>query len=257
MPRYLTAEQIAKAREQLALVYSLPYAIDLVGTAWEQILAEIKGGTWTEMRDNRPRPDIVVMEGGRPTNYSVKTEGLRITQERPDARAFLGHHEDLIVARPKVDELLHEGESIAALSADELGTRVLTYYNQQIVRRFNWDVIAILLRVGNREFVYWEERPPAIYVPTDYWWRDSRRATGANRNVNGYPTTVVQARMPLPRAKFKWTSGGKQFYVLYQIPRDADVWGIEPVQLTLSEVREALREKLRAKKRILGQSEVT
>lgn len=238
-------------------MYSLPYALDLVGTAWEQILADIKGGTWTEMRDNRPRPDIMVTESGKPTNYSVKTEGLRTSQGRPDARAFLGHHEDLIVARPKVDELLHEGESIAALGADDLGARVLTYHNEQIVKRYKWDVIAILLRVGTREFIYWEERPPALYKLADYWWKDSGRATGSNRNINGYSIAVSKEMDPLPRAKFKWTSGGKQFYVLYQIPTDADVWEIEPVKLTLTEVREALREKLRAKKRILGQNDDT
>lgn len=257
MGTYLTDDQIRKAREELRLLYSLPYATDLIGTAWEQILADIKGGTWTEMRDNRPRPDVTAKEGGRDVNYSVKTEGLRTNAKRPNARAFIGHHEDLIVARPKVDELLGRGESIETLDANELGSKVLLYYNEHIVARYQWHVLSILLRVESRGFIYWEERPPTIYNPADYWWQDSGRATGGNRNINSYPRTVNPATQPLPRAKFKWTSGGKQFYVLYQIPRDADTWEIEPTELTLQEVRDALREKIQAKKRILGQSPAT
>jgi len=254
---YLTDEQIRRAQEELSLLYSLPYATDLIGTAWEQILADIKGGTWTEMRDNRPRPDVTAKEGGRDVNYSVKTEGLRVSADRPNARAFLGHYEDLIVARPKVDELLGRGETIDALDANQLGAKVLAYYNEQIVAKYQWHVLSILLRVEARGFIYWEEKPPAVYRPGDYWWQDSGRATGSNRNINGYPRAVAATTRPLPRAKFKWTSGGKQFYVLYPIPRDADVWEISPTELTLQEVREALREKIRAKKRISGQGPVT
>ncbi|MFH1742066.1 MAG: hypothetical protein ABIH23_23940 [bacterium] len=257
MGTYLTDEHIERIKEELSLVYALPYANDLVGTAWEQILAGVKGGTWTDLRDNRPRPDFVVRVENREINYSVKTEGLRPTSERRRAIDFLGTHEDLIVARPKVDELLGEGESIDALSADSLGAKVLEYYNEHIVRKFRWDVISILLRIGSREFIYWEESPPALYNPADYWWKESGRATGSNRNINGYPQTVARDSHTLPRAKFKWTSGGKQFYVLYEIPPNADTWDINPIQLTLEEVRAALREKLRAKKRILGQESAT
>ena len=213
------------------------------------------------MRDNRPRPDIVVKEGHKDTNYSVKTEGLKTGSGRYYATDFLGYEEDLIVARPKVDELLAKGESIATLSADELGAKVLQYYNEAIVKKYKWDVIAILLRINSREFIrefiYWEERPPALYKPSGYWWKESGKATGSNRNINGYPKAVKPDTKPLPRAKFKWTSGGKQFYVLYKIPHDADAWTIAPIELTLSEVRSALKEKLKAKKRIRGQESAT
>ncbi len=254
MGTYLTDEQIARCRTELSLVYSLPYSSDLIGTAWEQILAEVKGGVWIAMRDNRPRPDLyVTLPNGTRLNYSVKTEGLRVSAERRTAADFLGYHEDFIVARPKVDDLLAPGEAIATLSADQLGAKVLQYYNDQIVRRYEWHLISFLLRVENRDFIYWEEKPPVVYNPADYWWRDSERATGRNRNINGYPRSVRPDQDPLPRAKFKWTSGGKQFYVLYTIPPDSDTWTVDPVELTLEEVREALREKLRAKKRILGE----
>lgn len=257
MGNYLTDSQIERIREELSLVYSLPYSKDLVGTAWEQILADVKGGVWCGLRDNRPRPDFTVTHGGQTTNYSVKTEGLRPGGGREHAVDFLGYHEDLIVARPKVDELLSEGQSIESLSPDQLGSRVLKYYNEQIVTRYEWHVIAILLRIGEKEFIYWEERPPVLYNPTDYWWRDSGRATGDNRNINGYPKDISPDNHPLPRAKFKWTSGGKQFYVLYEIPRDADVWTIESLKVTLNDIRAALREKLKQRKRILGQDPST
>jgi hypothetical protein len=110
---YLTEDQITRAQAELALIYALPYASNLVGTAREQILADIKGGVRIPIRDNRPRPDFTANEGGQTVNYSVKTEGLRLTKERSHAHAFLGYYEDFIVARPKVDELFAPGEAIA------------------------------------------------------------------------------------------------------------------------------------------------
>lgn len=253
MGTYLTEDQITRAQAELALIYALPYASNLVGTAWEQILADIKGGVRIPIRDNRPRPDFTANEGGQTVNYSVKTEGLRLTKGRSHARAFLGYYEDFIVARPKVDELFAPGEAIANLGTDELGAKVLTYYNEKIVKRYQWNVISFLLRLNEREFIYWEERPPALYDPTDYWWQDSGKATGDNRNVNGYPHHISRHTAPLPRAKFKFTSGGKQFYVLYRIPLDADVWTIDVDRtLTTQELRDALRQWLYAQKRIEG-----
>jgi len=70
---YLTDEQITKAQAELSLIYALPYASDLAGTAWEQVLADIKGGTRIPIRDNRPRPDFTAVEDGVQINYSVKT----------------------------------------------------------------------------------------------------------------------------------------------------------------------------------------
>lgn len=263
MGTYLTEVQIERAKEELALVYALPYASDLMGTAWEQILADVKGGIWTDMRDNRPRPDFHVPAAGGRVNYSVKTEGLRPSGQRSRAAEYLGYREDFIVARPKVDQLLQAGESIDTLSSDDLGAKVLEYYNEHLVGRYEWHVISFLLRLDLRparnacEFLYWEERPPAIYDPRDFWWRESGRATGGNRNINGFPMTVQRDASKLPRAKFKWTSGGKQFYVLYTIPRDADVWTVNIVKLGLPEIRNALRELLRTRKRILGLDEAT
>ena len=273
MGKYLTDKQIERAKEQLSILYAMPFANDLLGTAWEQILADVKGGRWTMQRDNRPKPDLVVRErrietnyalegqGEIETNYSVKTEGLRFTSTRKRATDFLGHEEDIIVARPKIDDFFNEGEGITTLSANELGTMVLRYYDEQIVKKYKWHVITFLLRLDlgkeSREFIYWEERPPAIYNPDDYWWRDSGKATGSNRNINGYPNTVNPEIKQLPRAKFKWTSGGKQFYVLYKIPVDADIWAIDRSDLTLEEVQEALRELLRRKQRNLGQDSAT
>lgn len=255
----MTEDQIRKARNELTLVYSIPYAEDLAGTAWEQILTDIKGGTRVPMRDNRPRPDFTTIENGAPVKYSVKTEKLAANTVRPNANAFLGYYEDFIVARPKVDDLLSPNETIVNLGADQLGGRVLEYYNDRLVRGFQWDVLSYLLRVipteGNsREFIYWEDRPPTIYTLSDYWWQESGRATGGNRNIIGFPVSIPRDTAPLPPAKFKWTSGGKQFYVVSTIPMDADVWSVAIDQiLTTTELREALRQWFRAQKRTAGQ----
>lgn len=68
MGTYLTEDQITQAQGELALIYALPYASNLVGTAWEQILADIKGGVRIPIRDNRPRPDFTANEGGQTVN---------------------------------------------------------------------------------------------------------------------------------------------------------------------------------------------
>lgn len=251
MSTYLSNEQIHRIRHELSLLYSLPYAVDLIGTAWEQILADAKGGKWTQMRDNRPRPDITVVENHVTINYSVKTEGLKLSGGRTKATDFLGYVEDLIVARPKVDELLTGNQTITDLSAGELGALVLRYYNEMIVDQYRWNVLSILLRIGNREFIYWEERPVPKYNPADYWWQESGRATGTNRNINGYPLSVDR-HAALPRAKFKWTSGGKQFYVLYKIPADSDIIKIDRYDLTIDDVKTALNAKLAEKLRAGG-----
>jgi hypothetical protein len=240
---YLTDAQIEVIREELAIIQALPYAQDLVGTAWEQILAAVKGGIWTGKRDNRPRPDFFVLQDERRINYSAA---------RRTAADFLGYHEDLIIARPNVESLLAKGEVIATLDANALGSKVLTYYQQEIVARYEWHVIACLLRLGSREYIYWEESPPALYNPDDYWWIDSGKATSGNRNISGYPKEIRATALPLPPAKFKWTSGGKQFYIRYTIPLNADTWTIDDIALDAKVMLDALREKLRAKQRIQG-----
>ncbi|NPV28922.1 MAG: hypothetical protein HPY58_04550 [Firmicutes bacterium] len=220
MGNYLSDEEIIEAQKLLELYYSLPFGIDMPGPVWEQIFARIKGGTWSGKRDNRPNPDVVV-NGIR---YSVKTESLdhAISKKRRAARDFLGYREDLIVARPPVDELLKENE-LHSLDASELGARVLSAYNT--IASQNWDRISILLRLRRREFIYWEIDPP-IYDVDKYTWRDSGKAKGQSRNI---------ITTPRP-AQFKWTSRGSQFYVLYEIPANADILQIEPKPFTLDEL---------------------
>lgn len=143
--------------------------------------------------------------------YSVKTESLdhAISKKRKAAKDFLGYREDLIVARPPVDELLNENE-LHSLVASELGARVLTAYNT--IASQNWDRISILLRLQRREFIYWEIDPP-IYDSHKY--------------------NIITTPRP---AQFKWTSRGSQFYVLYEIPANADILQIEPRPFTLDEL---------------------
>ena len=270
MGTYLSDQQIERIRRELTIVFSLPYATDLFGTAWEQILADAKAGVWTGKRDNRPNPDIYVpLPGGTRKNFSVKCEHLKARPgrrvgkvngpSRADAAGFRGDKMDFIIARPKADELLGGGETVANLDATALGSLVLRYYNEQIVQRYEWHALSFVAPVvfteepDRIEFVYWEEEPPTIYNTADYWWQDTGRATGSNRNIAGYPHTVARGTQPLPAAKFRWTSGGKQFYVLDDIPPNADVWTVTKVKLTRDDIWEALQRKLAAAKRITSQ----
>jgi hypothetical protein len=252
MGTYLTAEQIALAKRELTMLFALPFAKDLFGTAWEQVLADIKGGIWTGKRDNRPNPDLFVQAGTSKVNYSVKCEGLKTSGVRPNAAAFLGQKMDFIIARPKVDELLGAGQTIGGLSATELGSLVLRYYNEQIVAKYKWHVLSFMVPVDTDEFIYWEEKPPKVYNPASYWWKDTGKATGSNRNVAGYPITIKQSTAPLPASAFRWTSGGKQFYAVYEIPTNADVFKVERVQLSREELWAAVEEKIAQKKRNAG-----
>jgi hypothetical protein len=256
MGKYLTDDQITKARQELTILFALPFAKDLFGTAWEQILADVKGGVWTGKRDNRPNPDFYVLKDATPLNYSVKCEGLKASGVRPNAQSFLGYKMDFIIARPKVDELLPEGQTLATPSATELGGLVLRYYNEQIVTRYQWHVLSFMVPVSTGEFIYWEEAPPKVYDPAQYWWQDTGKATGSNRNIAAYPLAVSKDG-PLPASSFRWTSGGKQFYAVYEIPKDADVFAVDKVQLTREELWSAIESKLKEKKAKQGLAPAT
>ena len=105
MGTYLSDAQIRAATRELTIIFALPYSSDLFGTAWELVLAEVKGGVWTRKRDNRPNPDIYVEVDGNRTNYSVKCEKLKADSTRTCAASFLGKTMDFIIARPKVDQI--------------------------------------------------------------------------------------------------------------------------------------------------------
>lgn len=70
MGNYLTDMQMKRSIEELPIIYSLLYVNDLMSTAWEQILADITGGLWSDKHDNRPRLDVVVFEKGDHINGS-------------------------------------------------------------------------------------------------------------------------------------------------------------------------------------------
>jgi hypothetical protein len=256
MSKYLTDAQILKAQHELTILFALPFATELFGTAWEQILAEVKGGVWTGKRDNRPNPDLYVMIGEKRVNYSVKCERIRATRIRPSAKDFLGETMDFIVARPKVDELLTTGNTIVNMDATALGSLVLKYYNEQIVRRYEWNVLSFMVPVSTGEFIYWEESPPREYDPSEYWWKDTGKAAGSNRNIAGYPISVAREG-PLPASMFRWTSGGKQFYIVYRIPESADIFSVERVTLTSDELWSAIEAKLHQKKAKQGLPKAT
>jgi hypothetical protein len=164
---------------------------------------------------------------------------------------------DFIIARPKVDKFLKDGQSISDLNATELGSLVLRYYNEEIVQKCAWHVLAFMVPVSTGEFIYWEERPPKVYNPNDYWWQDTGKATGSNRNIAGFPNFVPKAIADLPASSFRWTSGGKQFYAAYEIPNDADVFSIERVQLTPHELWSVIESKLKEKKAKHGVPDAT
>ncbi len=198
---------------------SLPFNADVSGEVAEAIIAEARGGKWQAKRSNRPEPDMVL----KGKNYSMKTEKIS-----GSAKSRLGTREDIITARPDPSASFPKGTTLSNISDDELGQAVLLHYNKEIVRKYEWDIISILLRnKDNTEFIYFEE-PADEYDLDAYTWRPTKRAKGENRNIAGYDRKG--------RLCFKWNSRGKQFYVVHDIPKDADVFKISPRKLKVTDV---------------------
>ncbi len=229
MGKFLTEEEIRQLEVLLSLYLSLPFSEDLTGEVFENILAKARGGIWSGKRDNRPRPDIIL--GGK--NYVVKTE--KVTEQRIHPKDILGKRLDIITARIDPAERLKSGQELASLSDNELGKLILQHYNESRVKAYVWDVIAILFRFqNNTEFVYFEE--PAIeYPPNDFTWKSTGRARRGNRNIAGYDKQG--------RQKFRWTSAGLQFYVVHDIPRDADLLTIKIERMTVEDLVNLLGKK--------------
>ncbi|WP_217925144.1 hypothetical protein [Miltoncostaea oceani] len=237
----MSRQQLDAARELLTLHLSSPFIDDLSGRDWENVLAAVAGGERRITGCNRPWPDVYLPgpAGHPPVGVSVKTEAVR----RGALRAWdlLGQSEDLIIARPAPESLFGPGERLETVSADILGARVIEAFNERVVGRYAWDRIAILLRLPGpqlSEFIYWTQ-PAQTYDPAQWWWRDSGRARPGNRNICAYRRTI-DPDGPTRPAALRWTSGGKQLYIRYRIPPDADVFRVEH-RLSSAEALEELR----------------
>jgi hypothetical protein len=230
MGKYLNDTELRKLKIYMTIYLSLPFCEDLPGEAFEQMYAAARGGQWQGKRANRPEPDVVL--NGK--NYSIKTE--KIQREHVSASDLLGKRLDIITARPDPSDLLPADQNIAALSDNELGRLVLRHYNERIVQRYRWDVIGILFRLkDNREFIYFE-KPAQLYDINAYRWESTKRAKGDNRNIAGYDHQGIQW--------FRWTSRGKQLYVVHEIPQDAEVFAIQIQKISIEELQQILSNKI-------------
>ncbi len=224
MGKFLSDIELRRLRELLGLYMGMPFTTDIPGETAEYILSKARKGKWQAKRANRPEPDMVL----KGKNYSIKTEKLT-----GKAKDRLGTKEDIITARPDPSAEFPAGKTLGDFSDDELGELVLQHYNREIVRRYHWDIIAILLRShDNKAFIYFEE-PAVEYRPAMYSWRPTQRAKGDNRNIAGYDQHSD--------LKFKWTSRGKQLYVVHDIPSDADYFTITPTKFDLKRLLEMTR----------------
>ncbi len=230
MGKYLSDNELNKLKTYLTIYLSLPFCEDLPGEVFEQMYAAARGGQWQGKRANRPEPDVVL--NGK--NYSIKTE--KIQSQRVAARDLIGKRLDIITARPDPSDLLSADKNITNLSDDELGQLVLRHYDERIVQAYQWNVIGILFRLkNNREFVYFEE-PAQLYDVDAYVWKSTGRARGNNRNIAGYDRQGTQ--------KFRWTSRGKQLYVVHEIPKDAEIFAIRVQKIDVEGLRQMLGDRI-------------
>ncbi|MEM4217911.1 MAG: hypothetical protein QXZ09_07790 [Candidatus Methanomethylicaceae archaeon] len=230
MGRYLSDYELSKLKTYLTIYLTLPFCEDVPGEVFEQMYAAARGGQWQGKRANRPEPDVIV-DGRR---YSIKTE--KIQDQSVSARDIIGKRLDIITARPDPSDLLPPDQDMNDLSDDELGRLVLCHYNERIIQAYQWDVIGILFRLkNNREFVYFEE-PAQPYDVKAYSWKSTKRARGNNRNIAGYDHQGLQ--------KFRWTSRGKQLYVVHEIPQDAEIFSIKVQKINVEELQRILGDKI-------------
>lgn len=212
---YLDEQQLARVTEALSLEWVLA-GPRLPGKVWEEILAAAKGTEVNRIRGNRP---VVDLKDGT----SVKT----VEAKGCDLGRMRGGAWDFIMSRIPVASSLAEGERVDDVDPDRFGVVCLRAYNE-LARVNEWQRLSFLLRgspVGDRrQFLYWES-PVAFYEPDRYWWKDTGKAAAGDRNFAGYPISASRqvirgVRRP---SAFRWTSGGKQFYVRHAIPADAQL----------------------------------
>lgn len=230
---YLTADQCRRLAEDLAIDWIISDRFS--GRAFEERLADALGTEVAAVGGNRPVPDLA-------DGTSVKTVSVRAAR-LGDLR---GGGVEFIMSRLPVEGRFSPGERLRQVGPQRFGDLCLRFYNERITDN-GWRRLAFLLRgpaIGaEREFLYWEA-PAQTYDPADYWWRDTGRGLGADRNFAGYPHTVAARGESLPRPAFSWTSRGKQFYVRHQVPADAQLIRVRRA-LTRARAVGLLREEAR------------
>lgn len=235
-PPYLTPAQCAQLAEDLAIDWILSDRFS--GRTFEERLARALGTEVAPRGGNRPVPDLV-------DGTSVKTVGVR-ARRMSDLR---GGGVEFIMSRLPVEALFAPGERLRQIAPDRFGRLCLGFYNQRITDH-GWRRLSFLLHGpvdgDEREFLYWET-PARVYDPGDYWWRDTGRGLGADRNLAGYPHSVRPDSVSLPRPSFSWTSRGKQFYVRHHVPADAQL-----IRVRRSISRERAVALLRAEAAVIG-----
>lgn len=209
MPKYLSNAEINRLAEYLTMYASLPFGHDVPGEIVEELVARSRGATYVGKRANRPEPDMVL----NGLNYQIKTE--KCPDNRISALSRRDKIEDIITAR--VDVLSDYGK--LPNDPEALGRLVLCSYNENVVRKYRWDRLAILLRYKqNNEFLYFEEDALIYDENAFHWTLTSAGRRESKLNIIGYDWEGQK--------KFKWNVGTTLLYVFHRIPEDADYFEI-------------------------------
>jgi len=220
MPKYLSNAEINRLTEYLTMYASLPFGHDLPGEIIEELIARARGAVYVGKRANRPEPDMVL----NGLNYQIKTE--KCPDNRVSALSQRGKIEDIITAR--VDVLSDYGE--LPENPDTLGRLVLRSYNENVVGKYRWDRLAILLRYKqNNEFLYFEE-DTLIYDEKAFRWTLTSAGQREDKlNIIGYDQEGQKW--------FKWNVGTTLLYVFHRIPESADYFEIRKKHIKFEEFR--------------------
>ncbi|HEX7315438.1 MAG TPA: hypothetical protein VF297_16060 [Pyrinomonadaceae bacterium] len=220
---FLTESEVERLKEYLVGYVSLPFGSDIPGEIVERLIARARGAKYVGKRANRPEPDMILMKNNAPVNYQIKTE--KKSSSRVSALSDIGKSEDIITAR--IDVMADFNLKKLPKNDDELGTLVLRSYVDNVVKKYNWHKLAILLRYKqNNEFLYFEE--DAIpYDPADYVWEPtSVGERHKKRNIIAYEKDA-NGQAVKKRKKFKWNAGTTLLYVFHDIPTNADYFEIK------------------------------
>lgn len=219
---FLTNSEIENLKEYLIGYVSLPFGRDIPGEIVEELVARARGAVYEGKRANRPEPDMVLTVDGKKINYQIKTE--KNSDNRVSAKDKIGKTEDIITARIDVqaDFKLKDLPN----DPNEVGKLVLQSFVKNVIQKYKWQKLAILLRFKqNSEFLYFEE-DVVNYNPDDYEWEPTTAGKRENKlNIIGYKKDK-EGKLDKTRKKFKWNVGTTLLYVFHDIPENADYFEI-------------------------------
>lgn len=103
-------------------------------------------------------------------------------------------------------------------------------YNENVVRKYQWDRLAILLRYKqNNEFLYFEQDTLVYEEDAFHWTLTSVGQREGKLNIIGYDHEGQK--------RFKWNVGTTLLYVFHRIPENADYFDIRKKHIEFEDFR--------------------